>query len=404
MARLVGGLDVDQEQVGARGERRAGRRRACPRSSCRTSRWRQGPRPRSMSVSTPRPRIEVDGGDERRPRSPSGRGSSASAAGSPGPRATPGWRPAPKPRTISRLASITAWSCAAAGPVGHTAGLSERSWGGVQLGIGPVGGRHHDVAVLHAGVELDLGAGAAPSSASRASITSAAPLGGGVAAGEVDHRPVVADGDEVAAVGDAVGRQPQAERGRLDRRPAGVVAGGVVAEDRHVADVAARRQARRDHGGPADLAARGRAGPGWASTPPRAACDRRAPRPVRRRTRRARTPRTSWRSVAQRPPAVPERRRRCAERQRRRRKLEASRSVASTSSARAGRTGRPGGRAARAGCRWPARRRRGTWPGGRWPGTTTGRLGPRGMPAGGADADGGVRVDQERRAHHAQCG
>ena len=73
-------------------------------------------------------------------------------------------------------------------------------------------------------------------------------LGGGlgrrVAAGEVDHRAVVADGDEVAAVGDLVGREAQAQRGGLDRRPPGVVAGRVVAEDRHVADVAARRQAR----------------------------------------------------------------------------------------------------------------------------------------------------------------
>ena len=44
VARLVAGLDVDDEHVAAGGQERRGRRPACPRSSCRTSRW--PPRPR----------------------------------------------------------------------------------------------------------------------------------------------------------------------------------------------------------------------------------------------------------------------------------------------------------------------------------------------------------------------
>ena len=65
-------------------------------------------------------------------------------------------------------------------------------------------------------------------------------LAGGVAAGEIDHRAVAVDGDEVAAVGDLIGAELEAQRRGLDRRAAGVEAGRVVAEDRHVADVAAR--------------------------------------------------------------------------------------------------------------------------------------------------------------------
>ena len=42
--------------------------------------------------------------------------------------------------------------------------------------------------------------------------------------GEVDHRAVVADGHQVAAVGQLVVAQDQTERRRLDRRPAGVEA------------------------------------------------------------------------------------------------------------------------------------------------------------------------------------
>ena len=65
-------------------------------------------------------------------------------------------------------------------------------------------GRHHDVAVLDAGVELD--AVAAELGLERLDDLGGV-LGGGVPAGEVDHRAVGADGDEVAAVGDLVGPQ-----------------------------------------------------------------------------------------------------------------------------------------------------------------------------------------------------
>ena len=75
---------------------------------------------------------------------------------------------------------------------------------------------------------------------------------------EVDHdrRVVVGERDEVAAVRDLVGPELDAHRRGLDRRATGVVAGGVEAEDRHVADVAARREPGRDDRGPADVGAR----------------------------------------------------------------------------------------------------------------------------------------------------
>ena len=69
-------------------------------------------------------------------------------------------------------------------------------------------------------------------------------LAGEMTGGEVDHRAGVVDGDEVAAVRDLVGLEFDAHRGGLDRRAAGVVLGRVVAEDREVADVAARREPR----------------------------------------------------------------------------------------------------------------------------------------------------------------
>ena len=47
-----------------------------------------------------------------------------------------------------------------------------------------------------------------------------------VPTGEVDHRAVVADGHEVAAVRDLVGREPQTERRGLDRRATGVEPAG----------------------------------------------------------------------------------------------------------------------------------------------------------------------------------
>ena len=99
-----------------------------------------------------------------------------------------------------------------------------------------------------------------PSSASRAAITSAAASVVGWPPAKSSIVPSSPTVDEVAAEGHLVGPQPQPEGGGLDRRPAGVEAGGVVAEDRHVADVAARRQARRDHRGAADLAPAASAG------------------------------------------------------------------------------------------------------------------------------------------------
>ena len=76
---------------------------------------------------------------------------------------------------------------------------------------------------------------------------------------EVDHRPVVADRHEVAAVRDLISSQAQAERGCFDRRPTSVEPLRVVPEDRHVADVRPGRQPRRDHGGATNLTPRGKA-------------------------------------------------------------------------------------------------------------------------------------------------
>ena len=69
--------------------------------------------------------------------------------------------------------------------------------------------------------------------------------------------PGVVDGDEVAAVRDLFGIELDAHRRRLDRRAAGVVHGGVVAEDREVADVASRREAVGNHRREAHLTCRG---------------------------------------------------------------------------------------------------------------------------------------------------
>ena len=81
------------------------------------------------------------------------RGTTASPAGSPGPTATPGWPSSSKRASTSRDASINACNFGAAGPVGHTAGLSDRSCGGVQSASAQSRGRHDDVAVLHARME-----------------------------------------------------------------------------------------------------------------------------------------------------------------------------------------------------------------------------------------------------------
>ena len=78
-----------------------------------------------------------------------------------------------------------------------------------------------------------------------------------VARREVDHRPRVVDRDEVAAVRDLAGFELDAHRRSLDRRATGVVHGGVVAEDREVADVAPGREAVGNHRREADFSSRG---------------------------------------------------------------------------------------------------------------------------------------------------
>ena len=79
---------------------------------------------------------------------------------------------------------------------------------------------------------------------------------------EVDHhrRFVVGDGDEIAAVRDLVGPDLDAHRRGLDRRASGVISGGIETEDRHVADIATRRQPGWDHLGATDDAACGEHG------------------------------------------------------------------------------------------------------------------------------------------------
>ena len=80
-------------------------------------------------------------------------------------------------------------------------------------------------------------------------------FGGRMTAGEVDHGPVGSDRDQVAPVRDLIGCEPQAERRGLDGGTTGVVHRRVVAEDAHVADVAAGRHPWRDHRRASDLAA-----------------------------------------------------------------------------------------------------------------------------------------------------
>jgi hypothetical protein len=76
---------------------------------------------------------------------------------------------------------------------------------------------------------------------------------------EVDHDRLVVVGerDQVASVRNLVGFELDAHRRRLDRSATRVVPLGVEAEDRHVADVAARGQTGRDDRGAPDLGVRG---------------------------------------------------------------------------------------------------------------------------------------------------
>ena len=64
VAGLVGGFDVEQEEV-AIGERRRARRRAARRSRCRTRRSRRARRPLRCPTSTPRPRTRSTADDSR---------------------------------------------------------------------------------------------------------------------------------------------------------------------------------------------------------------------------------------------------------------------------------------------------------------------------------------------------
>ena len=83
------------------------------------------------------------------------------------------------------------------------------------LRLGPLGRGDDDVAVLHARMERHA---VAPELLVERGDHLGRVLRRRMAAGEVDHRAVVADRHEIAAVRDLVGTQPQSERGRLDRR------------------------------------------------------------------------------------------------------------------------------------------------------------------------------------------
>jgi len=120
-------------------------------------------------------------------------------------------------------------------------------------GVGPIGGSNKDVAVLHAGMKHDV-------VAAQLRLQRGDHFRGGfrrrMTAGEVHHRAVMTDGHEVAPIRHLVGPQLQSEGRRFDRRTTGVVRRGVIADDRHVADIRPWRQARRYHRGPPDLTPR----------------------------------------------------------------------------------------------------------------------------------------------------
>ena len=244
---FVGGLDVQQEEV-AVGERRehgvalrgvvvvepGGRAGDVDAPRCPVS----TPSPRTRSTaddSRPVDAVRVGERRELRARRP---GPTARSASRPS-------RPRRRPRATTGFdASISAMSFAAAGPVGSTAGCPVRSCGGTHSASAQSPRHDAQVAVLDAGVEAHAVAPVAERGVERGDDRVAL-LAREVAGGEVDHRAVGVDGDEVAAVRDLVGRELDAHRRGLDRRAAGVVLGRVVAEDREVADVAARAAARR---------------------------------------------------------------------------------------------------------------------------------------------------------------
>ena len=231
VARLVGGLDVDDEEVGAVGEGVEG---GVPLALVVGVVLAGGAGTSTTShvgehAEAPH---QVDGGDH----------AGGHAVGARRKEGSWGWWPWPHshtwlaveveaPRTArERFHHLDAAS--PPGPGGPDDRLVATGRGAGRTRRRPRLGGHHDVAVLHAGVELDL---TPPSAASRAAMTSAASSVGGVAAGEVDHRAVGADGDEVAAEGDLVRGEAQPEGGGLDGRPARCgAAAGVVAEDRQL--------------------------------------------------------------------------------------------------------------------------------------------------------------------------
>ena len=159
-------------------------------------------------------------------------------------------------------------SFAAAGPGGKRRRLPGEVVRRRAFGVGPVGRGDDEVAVLDArdGTARRRDRRPARRRAPRRSGGSARSRDGRRRSRPSCRRP---ERDQVAAVRDLVGRELDAHRRGLDRRPAGVELERVVAEDRQVPDVAAGRQPAGDHLGPADLAAlreRGRFGSAAASS------------------------------------------------------------------------------------------------------------------------------------------
>ena len=233
---------------------------------------------------------EIDGTRRARRGWPKSCRTTASAAGSLGPTARSGWPSIPNAASTSREASMRRAQLAAR-PArwDRPLALSDRSCGGVQSASTQSAGatmmwrystpawkRHLAAELLVQGLDDRRGV-----------------VAGRMAAGEVDHRAVAADGDEVAAIRDLVGAELEAQRRGLDRCPTGVEA----APGRSRRSTCCRH--RCPAAGPAGSPRPDRHGLGRrasatsASTRPRAACGLRVSRAVRRRTRRARTPRTS---------------------------------------------------------------------------------------------------------------
>ena len=173
------------------------------------------------------------------------------------------------------------------------------------VGLGPLGGRHQDVAVLHAGVELDLGPGARPSSASSARDAPRPPprwTGGRRRSRPSCRRRRRSTG----CSGRRRGRAAAAARGRRPRSAPGRCGSG---PGRSRGSTCCRRRcpaaARAGSPRPGRPRRAPRAGRAWASTRPRAACCPSRAATGGRRTRPARTRRTSWRAVWQGRPVVP---------------------------------------------------------------------------------------------------